>query len=318
MPVGPGCVRVRLRYSSVSASSADLPDPKLGTSTSSGPAGLGHVGTVEEAGPSCGDNLIGRRVLIPPAALRRQPVVRESACAPPPDEREAGVAPHEEAVLAVAAAALGHVRSVGLRLGDPVLVLGKDPVALLTLQWARLQGAMPLVFGGFGPAALTDVARQLGADQAFRCDSARSLRDLAKWSGDEGFRAVFDGVGSRLTVTDGLHLLGRAGKLVFIGQQGADVESFNLYPDLHCRDLELVAGASCLEGADVEGGGCSRWKDLVAATYRILRRGRLQVETLVGDVIPWQGLLEHLQRLPGDAAWKAHIVDWDGFTNQSD
>jgi threonine dehydrogenase-like Zn-dependent dehydrogenase len=149
----------------------------------------------------------------------------------------------ERALLAgLSAFAMRHVREAQVQIGDAVIVLGDDPWSLLLLQWARLQGASPLVFAGRAPQSLGEHASSLGIDAALAELTPGELARAVKLTHRAaGFAVALDAIASEKSISQALAALRDGGRYVLAGIHPQDHVLLNVYPDLHRRDLEIVS-----------------------------------------------------------------------------
>lgn len=125
-----------------------------------------------------------------------------------------------------AATALHAVTVAGVEAGETVVVYGVGGVGLNLVQVAAKRGARVMAVGRT-PAKL-QAARELGADQALQPDeAAAAVADAG------GADAVFELVGNAESMPKAMKMLGRRGRLVFIGYSSdtLDVRPLGLVVD---------------------------------------------------------------------------------------
>jgi threonine dehydrogenase-like Zn-dependent dehydrogenase len=151
--------------------------------------------------------------------------------------------PVDRALLAgVSAMAMRHVREAQIQIGDAVLVFGTDPWALLLAQWALRQGASPLVFAGRVPESLSATLASVQVDAHIQNPTAGDLAKAVKGTHrSAGFATVIDAVASEQSMTLGLSALRDGGRYMPAGTDPQPRVLLNAYPDLHRRDLEILA-----------------------------------------------------------------------------
>jgi threonine dehydrogenase-like Zn-dependent dehydrogenase len=181
----------------------------------------------------------------------------------------------------LSASAMAHVRAADVQIGDPVLVFGADPWSLLLLQWARLQGASPLVFASPRSPSFSEQAASQGVDahllEPTPGDLARAVK-LTHRGG--GFAVALDGMASERSMTQALSALRDGGRYVLAGINPQPYVLLNAYPDLHRRDLEIVSATQTPTGAD--------FARLFRFSLTLADQGRLQLERLLEAPCGWQ------------------------------
>jgi threonine dehydrogenase-like Zn-dependent dehydrogenase len=184
----------------------------------------------------------------------------------------------------LSALAMKHVRAAEVQIGDAVLVCGHDPWSLLLLQWARLQGASPLVFAGRGSDRLAELASSLGIEGTLKDPTSSDIsRALKLTYRGAGFAFVFDGLATEQSVSQSLAALRDGGRYVLAGLNPARQIALNAYPDLHRRDLEVMSPMHTPFDADVA--------TMLRFSLTLIEQGRLRVEGLLDPAFGWRAVL---------------------------
>ncbi len=139
-------------------------------------------------------------------------VVPETALVPIPE----GLSFEQAAPLCCSATTALHALHVsGLEMGDTAVVYGCGGVGLQLVQVLALAGVRTLaVSRSAGKLAL---AEELGAEAAIDASAGSVAEAIRRSTGGRGADAVFELVGSRETMPEGLAALARGGALVFVG-----------------------------------------------------------------------------------------------------
>jgi propanol-preferring alcohol dehydrogenase len=107
-----------------------------------------------------------------------------------------------------------------LEAGESAVVYGAGGVGLSLIQVARLRGASVVAVSR--SKRKLEAATRLGADHAVTPEEAEEA--VTALTGDQGADVVFELVGSPETMPRAVELLGRHGRLVFVGYTGATLE----------------------------------------------------------------------------------------------
>ncbi len=188
----------------------------------------------------------------------------------------------ERVLLAgLSALAMRYVREAQVQIGDAVLVFGADPWSLLLLQWARLQGASPIVFARRGPQAVSELAASVGIDAELSDPTPSDLARAVKLTHlGAGFAMAFDAIASEQSMSQALSVLRDGGRYVLAGLDPQQHVSLNAYPDLHRRDLEIVSGLHPANETD--------FAEMFRFSLQLADKGRLQLESLMGQASGWR------------------------------
>jgi threonine dehydrogenase-like Zn-dependent dehydrogenase len=245
----------------------------LSADTSTGQRPLIHLGVLDGDGPEGPGYALG---LCRPERVQWHSVGR----------LDLQTVTHERLLLAgLSAVAMAHVRESQLQIGDAVLVLGGDPWSLLLLQWARLQGASPLVMVRSGSRSAGAQAAASGVDLELTNPTAADMARAVKLTpGGVGFDVVFDATGSEESMTRLLAVLRDGGRYLLTGFDVQQHVALNAYPDLHRRDLEVL---SVSDRTPVEG-----FAGLFRFALQMIDLGRLPVDAVVDQASGWRVSLQ--------------------------
>lgn len=177
--------------------------------------------------------------------------------------------------------AMTRVREAGIQIGDPVLVSGADPWSLLLLQWAKLQGASPLLFVRQGPEALSHRASSFGVQLQWSDPTATDLARAIKLTHrGGGFAVVLDAIASEQSMTQALSALRDGGRYMLVGMSPQQRVLLNAYPDLHRRDLEMLSAAIPPVEAD--------FGEMFRFSLKLADEGRLRLDGLLDPAYKWR------------------------------
>lgn len=177
--------------------------------------------------------------------------------------------------------AMKHVREADVQIGDAVLVVGADPWSLLLLQWAKLQGASPLVYVRRGPHSLSEQAASFGVDAQLSDPTASDLARAVKLTHrGGGFAVVLDAIASEQSMTQSLSTLRDGGRYMLAGIDPQPHVLLNAYPDLHRRDLEMVAAPYSPMDPD--------FADRFRFSLKLADEQRLQLDRLLDPSCGWR------------------------------
>jgi S-(hydroxymethyl)glutathione dehydrogenase/alcohol dehydrogenase len=192
---------------------------------------------------------------------------------------------------------VGAVLNVmGAGAGRSVLVMGAGGVGLSTVIGADLAGAYPVIVADVAPDKL-DLARRLGATHTVTAGGDLPVEEAVRQVCPDGVEWAFDAVGKPETVQAAMAALRTGGTTVAIGlgRAGSTVEiPLN---DLVQREKRLVGS---LYGSANTLVQVPRLLELYAA-------GRLDLDALVGDTYPLDGINDAYDALVRGAVGRAVI-----------
>ena len=121
--------------------------------------------------------------------------------------------------VAIHAVDLGHIRP-----GMSVAILGNGPIGLMTLQMARLAGAIDLYATELLPHRI-DAAKHFGATAVYKADGSEAAQILAA-TGKRGVDVVFETAGENAAVEAAMAVAKPGATVVLVGIPSDDRTSF--------------------------------------------------------------------------------------------
>jgi 2-desacetyl-2-hydroxyethyl bacteriochlorophyllide A dehydrogenase len=242
--LGPGQIKLRVRYSSVVMENAGLylgSDPRL--RRPGNPLYRGYpqyqsgevIGDVVEVAPDVRGVAIGDRYASY-AAYREVQVVAPDAWA----RIDPRVRPEAAISQAFSGTTLHAVRRAHLEVGDDVLIIGAGPMGALLVPWTRLAGAGRVVVADLHPLR-RKVARELGATHVIDprdVDLAAAVQEITEGNGPD---IVFDAGNSAATFPLALELARPQGKVVVLSWHTQPITIEDITRDFYHKELEIIA-----------------------------------------------------------------------------
>lgn len=209
--------------------------------------------------------------------------VRRDQCHVLPSGMDTGVA----AMIEPFAVALHAVKRVGNISGKRVLVTGAGTIGILITMTARAFGAIPVAVSD-PIATRRERSLELGADAAFDPIS-RDLRDKTWELTDGGFDVIFEASGAELALSLAFNLVRPGGTIVQVGTLGPGNIPVPVN-QLMTREIDFI--------------GSMRYEDVFEEAIRLAASGRVDLNSLISDVLPLAESVQALHR----AADKSHSL----------
>jgi L-iditol 2-dehydrogenase len=182
--------------------------------------------------------------------------------------------------------AVHAVQRVKIRTGDTAVVVGAGMIGLLVIQALRWAGAATVIALDLDEGRLA-LARELGAQFAFRSDVGDPVAEIMRLTGGRGADVAFEVVGFGVTLNLAIATLRRGGSAVLVGNLAPVTKDFPLQAVV-TRELTLAGTCS-------SAGEYPLCLDLIA-------RGVIRVQPLISAVVPLAEGPEWFRRLsvPGN------------------
>ncbi|MCL7459535.1 zinc-binding alcohol dehydrogenase [Micromonospora echinofusca] len=314
-PLGPGQVRVRTRYSGISAGTeltlyrgsnprlskdwddvsrmfvprqSTVPYPLVGF-------GYEEVGEVVEVAPDVPDRRAGQ-VVWGIWGHRAEAVVPAGAVHPLPPDLD----PLAAVFARPGAIALTAVLAGDLHLGDWVAVFGQGVIGLLATRLAVLSGARVVAVDRV-PARLAHATR-LGARIAVDAGVESAAAVLRRATGGRGADVCLELSGAYPALHEAIRSTAHAGRVVAAGFYQGQADGLGLGEEFHHNRIQLVAAQ--VSGSTPAPGMAGRWTGArVAHTFMdLVAEGSVDPLPLVSHVVDASAVADALALLDrGDA-----------------
>jgi L-idonate 5-dehydrogenase len=301
-PLGPGQLRVKVRYGGICGSDLHyFQHGGFGTVRVKEPMVLEHevAGVIEETGAGTEGFSVGERIAISPSrpcgacrfcqqglqnhcldmryygsamrtphvqgAFRREIVVAASQA----HKLAPNVSDREGAMAEPFAVALHAVRRAGPLLGKNVLVTGCGPIGALAVIAARRAGASTLVVTDVGEFPLR-AALKVGADRAINV--AAEPEALAPYAADKGFFDVlFEASGNERALRGAFDVLRPRGIIVQLGLGG-----------------EMNLPVNTLVAKEFDWRGTFRFHEEFGVAVELMNKGLADLKPLISATVPYR------------------------------
>lgn len=304
---GPGQVQVRPQVTLVSPGTERAIILALENTQQTFPQALGYsaAGFVEKVGPGASGFAPGDRVACFGCHHGQVGNVSERHCIPIGAE-----IPFEHAAfLPLGVICLQGVRKARIELGESAAVLGLGPVGILALQLAGANGALPVI-GLDRVAGRLELAQRMGADRALDTSDPEWQVKVRAALAAEGPQVVVESTGFPEPVAAALEIARRFGRVVLLGSTRGQ-SCVNLYATVHVKGLAVV-GAHVMGNPVLDSRpGAWTWQEDARAFLALLKCGRVGVEPLITERVPWRRAPEAYERtLRWDPAAMVSLIDW--------
>ena len=140
-------------------------------------------------------------------------------------------------LFSLAKVGLHGIRRACVELGEAVLVIGLGMIGLLAAQFARLQGAYPVL--GLDPSpARRKFAAAHGVDAVF-ADAAALAAGHALMTGAKP-PVVVEATGRSEVIPQAFRLCAKNGRVVLLGSTRGVTANVNFYTDVHKQGLDVI------------------------------------------------------------------------------
>jgi len=162
--------------------------------------------------------------------------------------------------------------------GDRIIILGIGGLGMQGVQIAKLAGAE--VFCTSRRGEKVKIAEKMGADVGINTSQKNICEETDELTSGEGFDVVFDNIGTKESIHDGLKICRRGGKIIIVGYTEQNVP-IDLYT-LMIQEKEII------------GARGSTKRDLIEAV-RLVEQGK--IKPYVSDTFPLDEINVGLKKL---------------------
>lgn len=312
-PLKPDQIRIKSRFSAekhgtilliyrgLSPFSDKAFDPEIGLFfpretrrgwTVSFPIKLGNmtVGTVVEVGESVKRFKVGDRVYgyLP---IRETHTVNEKEVNPAPSE----LSDQEIVCIDPATVALMAVREGHVRLGDKVAVFGLGAIGLITVQMAKLSGAISVI--GVEPfEKRRNLAGLYGADVLINprtCDAGLEIRRTTGWKGVD---ISVETSGSYEALHQAIRGTRYGGTIVPVSWYHGEARGLNLGEEWHFNRQVMVSGAR-VESEPYRDYPLWNRRRIYETVIELFRRKYLKIDGVLSPIVDFEEAVEAYRML---------------------
>jgi threonine dehydrogenase-like Zn-dependent dehydrogenase len=227
----------------------------------------------------------------------------------------AGLSSRAASLAYLAHIGLTGLQRAALRPGECIAVQGLGPVGLATIALARALDAGPIVAIG-NSRIRADRALDLGATAALDAGDPDVAAGIAGLNGGRLADIVVSTVNSWSAWHASLQLVRAFGRIAVLGfpGRGEPLPDFNpLASEPFYTKQPTVISAGLAAGSDPWGDGdtAAHCRENMAFLLDLMQRGRLPLERLISDEVPWSDLDTIYRRAAdGDKDLVAAVLRW--------
>jgi len=256
------------------------------------PIKLGNmtVGIVIEVGSQVKRFKVGDRVYGYMPIRETHTVNEEDIYHAPPELSDEEIVCIDPATVALMAVREGHVR-----LGDTVAVFGLGAIGLLTIQMAKLSGAL-LVIGVEPIERRRNLAKVYGADILIdprSCDAGLEIRKATDWKGVD---IAIETSGSYSALHQAIRGTRYGGTIVPVSWYHGEARGLNLGEEWHFNRQIMVSGAR-VESEPYRDYPLWDRKRVYETVIELFKRKQLKVEGIIQPVVHFKEVVEAYKML---------------------
>lgn len=166
----------------------------------------------------------------------------------------------------------------GIQAGDTIAVIGCGTIGLLAVQWAKIFGAKTVIAIDIDDVKL-ELAKECGADITLNSMGKEPYEEVYKVTGQKGADIAVESAGTPITSAQAFSLVGKGGKVLFLGIPYGDVMVKRLYFEKIVRNELQVFGSWNAISAPFPG---KEWETCV----HFLANGQLNIDPLITHRCP--------------------------------
>ncbi len=272
------------------------------------PRSLGYagVGTVRETSDCVKRVSEGDRVVIYKGKHQKYNLILEDKVMPVP---EVSIKSEEAVFTVIAAFSAAGVRKTRLELGESVMVMGLGILGLLSVQFSRIAGAVPVI--GVDPhPQRREYGVKMGADAVFDPYTEGFARNIRSLTGDQGVDVVVEVSGVAQALNQALECTAPLGRVSLLGCTRNPAE-YDLYHQVHYPGIQLFGAHNAARPQCESYPGNWTFEDDCRAVLDLISHGRLDVTPLICEIQSPDAAPEVYERLAHDKDFPVGVLfDW--------
>lgn len=210
-------------------------------------------------------------------------------------------------LFSLAKVGLHGIRRARVELGEAVLIVGLGPIGLCAAQFARLQGACPVL--GLDPSAKRrKFALACGLDAVF--GSASELAAGHPLMARAKPPVVIEATGRPEVIPQAFRLCEKNGRVVLLGSTRGATDSVNFYTDVHKQGLEVIGVHALTRPVHASvPGNWTDWDD-TRLILELLCQGRVACAALLTNEFPVAKAAEAYQLICDSKDAMGVVLNW--------
>lgn len=236
--------------------------------------GYSHAGVVIEVGGRNSKFKVGDRIASASSHATHAIIPEENVFKIPE-----GVSDAEACFYVLGSTSLQGVRKADIELGEPVVVIGQGIVGLMAMQFARLNGGMPVIALDNYSERLK-LSKKYGADYALNPGKGDTVKRIKEITNGKGANVVIEATGNPKVISQSFKMCANFARIVLLGSpRGEDIANF--YPEIHCKGI-IIIGAHTNARPDNDSSR-NYWakKDDHVLVLNMLKEKRLRVAEMI-------------------------------------
>jgi 2-desacetyl-2-hydroxyethyl bacteriochlorophyllide A dehydrogenase len=277
-------VLVKTEYSAISAGTEranlmGMPNVMAGDHF---PKALGYcsVGIITETGKGVNKYKAGDRVLVYHGVHTDYNKAKENQLTLVPD----GVDPKDAALVIIAAMGLGGVRKLGIELGESAMIIGLGLLGIFAVQFARLEGAYPLIVSDMNPER-RELALRLGADYALDPAAPDYIETVKKITDGKGVNAIVEVTGASIALEKALKFTSYMGRIALLGCTRVSECKIDYYSEVHRPGVKLIGAHNMVRPKSDSFPGYWTMHDDCARILNLIKGKRVEVAPIVSNIL---------------------------------
>ncbi len=240
-------------------------------------AGYSSAGTVIAVGKGVSSVVEGDRVVVYWGFHKSINVVPEKQVVKIPD----GVDFTSAAIAFISSFALAAIRKTRLEIGESCLVMGLGILGQCAVRYARIAGAYPVIAADPKPER-RELALRSGADFAFDPSEDGFAKKVRDASGGGATACVeVTGVGEGLR--GALDCMAKFGRIALLGCTRHSDFTIDYYKKVHCQGITMIGAHTNARPQNESYPHYFTHNDDIKAALNLIKSGRLDLESMIGE-----------------------------------
>ncbi len=313
---GPGQVVVKLAVSTVSSGTerANLvgePDSAVGiqrglpdTVTFPRQSGYSSSGVVAAVGEGVTELAVGDRVAMS-WTLHQQYICKNVNEVYKLDDE---VSFREAALWHISTFPMAAIRKCRLEMGESAIVMGLGVLGMMAVKLLHVAGAAPVI--AVDPVvSKREQALQWGADYAFdpfAPDFVEQVRAVCP----QGVKVAIEVTGNGKALDQVLDCMARFGRVALLGCTRHSDFTIDYYKKVHGPGISLIGAHTLARPTGESAPGMWTTREDVLAVQRLVKLGRLEFASMIGEIHSPEEAPEVYTRLANEKAFPVVQFDW--------
>lgn len=217
---------------------------------------------------------------------------------------------HEAALWHISTFPMAAIRKCHLEVGESAMVMGMGVLGMMAVKLLHVSGAAPVIAVDPVPEK-REMALKIGADYAFDPFEPDFESQVRAAAGAQGAKVAIEVTGNGKALDQVLDCMAKFGRVALLGCTRHSDFTIDYYKKVHGPGISLIGAHTLARPSRESSAGLWTTRDDILAVQKLVKLGRLEFSSLIGEVHSPAEAPEVYARLANEKAFPVVQFDWE-------